>query len=80
MARVQLPQPLDALVPTITSTAVKMRKVGVVPGANYTLFNMHHTLPVGTYTLTYDLLASNKTHVEKRAFNDVTEIRACPHR
>lgn len=54
-----------------------MKRVGSVPGANYMLFNLRHSLPVGTYTFTYDLMASNKTHTERRMFNDVTEIKEC---
>lgn len=56
---------------------VDLKRVGGVPGANYTLFNVRQRLPVGTYTFTYDLIASNGTYTEKRVFNDVAEIKAC---
>jgi hypothetical protein len=62
----------------MTSTTAGLNSIGAIPGANYTLFHVKQALPVGTYTLTYDLVASNKTHTETRQFVDVAEIKPCP--
>ncbi|KAJ3499036.1 hypothetical protein NLG97_g651 [Lecanicillium saksenae] len=77
-ANFQLPQPLDALVPKISTESTDLKKIDQPNHTGYTLFHTQYRLPVGTYTLTYDLVASNATKTVRRLFNEVSEIKSCP--
>lgn len=53
-------------------------RIGSIKDTGYTLFHAQYHLPVGTYTLTYDLVASNATKQVQSTFNEVPEIKTCP--
>ncbi len=77
-AIVQVPSSLTSLTPAIMSTTVDLVKTCAIPNANYTLYTVLHLDQRGTYTRTYDLVASNATHTVERKFNELLGIPTCP--
>ncbi|CAM1507719.1 Fc.00g045670.m01.CDS01 [Cosmosporella sp. VM-42] len=76
-AIVKVPTPLNSLTPQVNSTIIDLVKTGVIPRTNYTLYTALHFSEVGSYTRTYNLIASSsKDTVEN--FNEIYGIPKCP--
>lgn len=74
---IQMPSSLTALVPKVQTKALTFTKVNGVAGSGYTFYKATHADKPGTYTRTYNLVASNGKKTVQKVFQDFAGLDSC---